>query len=69
MSALRIFSFGVEPERQGHRSYLNIQPRNRVLDNQDQVVNALKRERAKQALYADCERAPLGWEDALPAAA
>ena len=69
MSALRILSIGVEPELRGHRSYLNLKPRNWVTDNQDRVVDALLRERAKLALYANCERAPLGWEDTLSSAA
>ena len=69
MSVLRIFSSGVAPKRRGHLGYLNIQTRNRVNDDQKQVVAALKREKARQALYADCERAPLGWEEVIPAAA
>ena len=69
MSALRIFKFGTAPEKRGHRGYLNIQTRNRVIDDQERVLSAVRRERAKQALYADCERAPLGWEDQTPAAA
>ena len=69
MSALRILSFGVAPVKRGHRRYLNIQTRNRVTDNQPRVVEALRREKARQALYAGCERAPLGWEVKVPSAA
>lgn len=34
-------------------------------DNQDEMLPKLREVRARRALYAECERAPLGWEKRL----
>jgi hypothetical protein len=45
----------------GHRSYSGPASA-RVTDNQAEMLPLIRAERARRALYADCERAPVGWE-------
>ncbi len=67
MAALRFFSSGGNTQRRGHGQYLDIAPDRRTVDNQVETVNAVLEERARRSLYAQCERAPLGWESAAAA--
>ncbi|MEL6528716.1 MAG: hypothetical protein AAGK01_12640 [Pseudomonadota bacterium] len=62
MSVRRISVIGKSEAQFGHKSYLNVIPTSRSIDNQEQVVRDVLRERARRARYADCDRAPLGWE-------
>ncbi|MBV7259683.1 hypothetical protein [Erythrobacter crassostreae] len=64
MSARRIFASGRRETKFGHGRYLNTITTSRTTDNQEKVVSDVLRERARRALYADCDRAPLGWENA-----
>ena len=63
MIAQRVFFTGRREPRKGHAGYLNFGSRSRTVDNQEEVVNAVLQERARRALYASCDRAPLGWEE------
>nr|WP_298926960.1 hypothetical protein [uncultured Erythrobacter sp.] len=64
MSARRIFTSGRREAKFGHGRYLNAVATSRSTDNQEKVVGDMLRERARRALYADCDRAPLDWENA-----
>ncbi|MEM6266045.1 MAG: hypothetical protein AAF707_00855 [Pseudomonadota bacterium] len=61
MTAKRVFSAGRREARYGHRQYLDFGSR-RTVDNQDEVVEAVLHERARRALYANCELAPSSWD-------
>ncbi len=63
MTAHRIFASGPREAKYGHGRYLNVITTTRSTDNQEQVVRDVLQERARRALYANCDRAPLGWED------
>lgn len=63
MTSVRVFAQGRPERKSGHRSYLSPASSSRTTNNQDQVVSDMLRERARRALYADCDRAPLGWEN------
>ena len=45
----------------GHRDYVGF-GRYSTTDNQAELLPRLRAERARRALYAGCDRAPLGWE-------
>ncbi|MBV7267495.1 hypothetical protein [Erythrobacter ani] len=62
MTSFRVFAQGPAEQSNGHRSYLTPVGTCRTVDNQELVVSAMLQERARRALYADCDRAPLGWE-------
>jgi hypothetical protein len=57
VTALRIVTSGAPVRPQGHRRYLGTGTV-RVVDNTEDAL----RRRARWNLYADCDRAPLGWE-------
>ncbi len=63
MTAHRIFFTGRSEAKTGHGGYLNLVTTSRTVDNQEAVLDAVRAERARRALYADCDRAPLGWEN------
>lgn len=64
MTALRVYSSGSQRTARGHYQYLNLVPTRRSVDNQVEAVESARVERARRALYAQCERAPYGWEAA-----
>ncbi|GMN02841.1 hypothetical protein [Erythrobacter sp. MTPC3] len=63
MTSVRVFAQGRPQHKSGHRGYISPMGSSRTTDNQKTVVNAVLHERARRALYADCDRAPLGWEN------
>ena len=64
MTALRVYSSGNQGTARGHYQYLNLVVTSRSVDNQAKAVESLREERARRQLYAQCERAPYGWEAA-----
>ncbi|MBD2842169.1 hypothetical protein [Erythrobacter rubeus] len=62
MTSIRVFAQCRTEHKNGHRGYLSPSSASRTVDNQEAVVSAMLQERARRALYADCDRAPLGWE-------
>jgi len=65
MTALRVYSSGSQRTARGHYQYLNLAPTSRSVDNQIETVESVREERARRSLYAQCERAPYGWEAAV----
>ena len=65
MTAYRIFQSGRRESKAGHQRYVDFQGSSRTVDQQQPVVEAVVRERARRALYANCDRAPFGWEEQL----
>ncbi|MEP5937512.1 MAG: hypothetical protein ABJ239_04235 [Erythrobacter sp.] len=52
MTAYRIFTSGRREDRFGHGTYLDIASSTRTVDNQAQVLSAVRQERARRAMMA-----------------
>ncbi|KWV92681.1 hypothetical protein [Erythrobacter sp. YT30] len=61
MAARRIYSSGHRDNRFGHYGYLDFGT-SRVVDNQEEVLQAVRTERARRDLYMNCELAGSAWE-------
>lgn len=61
MAGRRVYTSGRQEKLFGHRGYLDFGT-TRSVDNQDQVLEAVRNERARRALYANCELAGSAWE-------
>lgn len=62
MTPYRIYASGAVEPKKGHRQHLSPITTFRTVDNQAAIVEAMKRERARRALYLNCDRAPIAWE-------
>ena len=64
MTPYRVFASGQTAPKKGHRQHLSTLTTFRTFDNQAPVVEAMLRERARRALYLNCDRAPISWDAA-----
>lgn len=61
MSGRRVYTSSQREQRFGHYGYIDFGSR-RTEDNQEQVLEAVRAERARRDLYMNCELAGSGWE-------